>query len=99
MCDQPEHTDEVEAFIERHSDAEDPLEELPAAYGSIIRIAANDVVSQLRVSWVVERAQRAWFASSNDQLQNATNVMAACNELHRRVHRPVQHPSTFDPSN
>lgn len=97
MRGRPEHIEEVEALIERCGDIEERFDELPAAHCAIIRMSTDDLVVHLRVSWVVERLHRAKLASGDDRLQNAADAVAARDELHRRLHAPVRHPSRLGP--
>lgn len=97
MRGRPEHIEEVEALVEKCSDIEDHLGDLPAPHCSILRMSTDDLVIHLRVSWVVERLHRAKLASGDDRLQNAADAVAARDELNRRLHAPPRHPSIAGP--
>lgn len=97
MRSRPEHIDEVAALVEKCSDIEDHLGDLPAPHFAILRMSTEDLIVHLRGSWVGERLYRAKLASGDDRLQNAADAIAARHELNRRLHAPRHHPSISGP--
>lgn len=99
MRGRPEHLDQITALLKRCADIEDGVHELPAPHCSIARLATDDLVIHLRVSWVIERLHRAKLTTGeDDRRQNLADAVAARDELRRRLRAPRRHRSTAGPT-